>query len=135
MTKPKNWMRFMLLAALLCPAGTLNVSSAYAAKKSATTVEKAGADFQCLGIGRGHHAKNMTEAQCAKAGGTVSKGGVEQAPAAKEIRQAPAARMGRSGASSTDEKFSCRGIGTGHHTKGMTKADCIKMGGSVEPAR
>jgi hypothetical protein len=125
-------IRYLLLAAILSPA-FIYAPSADAARKSAAS----SASFQCMGIGRGHHSKNMTEAECLKQGGSVERdSGEKTVPvrAAAPHRSAPAAAPRRSGLI-PEEKFSCRGIGTGHHTKGMTESDCVRMGGTVEKPR
>jgi hypothetical protein len=132
-------VRLLLAAAIIAPCWSIRTPTAHAARKAA-------AEFQCAGIGRGQHKKGMTQAECRKMGGTVERGDTEKDPAPQRATSAPE-RSRRSRTSQTDEpaqsreqlpagaNFSCRGIGTGHHYKGMTQADCKRMGGTVEPAR
>ena len=132
MLTQRSCLRMLLVAAVLSPAWTFDAPTASAARKSS----HASVDFQCLGVGRGGHKKNMTEAECRKAGGTVER---DSAPASMP---APVSRKHSSGgeeprrvSAPQGESFSCRGIGSGHHYRGMTKEDCVRKGGTVEDAK
>ena len=139
MLTQRSCIRMLLVAAVLSPGWTFNAPSADAAKRGAA----ASADFQCAGIGRGGHKKGLTEAQCRKQGGTVERGGAPANmpssmptwPAARR-RAAPVDESrGRSARPENGDRFSCKGIGSGHHYAGMTKSECVKMGGTVEDAK
>ena len=140
----------LALAALLLGGAAASPIEASAAR----------AKFRCVGVGRGGHAKGMTQAECRRAGGTVEKLEEEEREPARERRERAEPRetresgaqpgffdrlmnrddrdagerrdrRGDAGAPRGPSDFSCRGIGTGRHYAGMTKAECERMGGTV----
>jgi hypothetical protein len=132
----KRIAHLLLAAAVLAPGAAL--------PPLASAARKAKTDFSCVGVGRGGHSRGMTESECRRKGGTVERDGQEVPTPARQ--RATGGRRGGGAyttpSSTRDEapayegdKFSCRGIGSGHHYKGMTPADCERMGGTVEAPR